>query len=130
MFIALLINPILRFYHIVIHPVFKPILFLLAGSLIHIQYNYQNIYQIKMNYKFHIITQLLVSNILVLSLSKEIIIHDIFPFINPSFPFIILNLGAIFTIIYTLRILLFIKLFLLCYSHLIRYRRKNRRIRS
>merc|ERR1711950_53168 len=49
MFIALLINPILCFYHIIIHSLFKSILFLLAGSLIHIQYNYQNIYQIKMN---------------------------------------------------------------------------------
>jgi NADH-quinone oxidoreductase subunit L len=42
MFIALLINPILCFYHIVVHSLFKSILFLLAGSLIHIQYNYQN----------------------------------------------------------------------------------------
>ena len=43
MFIALLLNPILCFYHIVIHSLFKSILFLFAGSLIHIQYNYQNI---------------------------------------------------------------------------------------
>ena len=36
MFIALLINPILCFYHIIIHSLFKSILSLLAGSLIHI----------------------------------------------------------------------------------------------
>ncbi len=53
MFIALLINPIFSLYHIIIHSLFKAILSLSAGSLIHIQYNYQNIYQIKMNYKFY-----------------------------------------------------------------------------
>ena len=103
MFIALLLNPLLCFYHIVIHSLFKSILFLFAGSLIHIQYNYQNIYQIKMNYKFYWITYLLTSNILILSMSKEIIIHDIFLFINSPFSFIILNLGAIFTTLYTLK---------------------------
>ena len=107
MFIALLINPILCFYHIIIHSLFKSILFLLAGSLIHIQYNYQNIYQIKMNYKFYWITHLLTSNILILSLSKEIIIHDNFLFINSPFSFIILNLGAIFTTPYTLKIYMY-----------------------
>ena len=104
MFIALLINPILRFYHIVIHPVFKPILFLLAGSLIHIQYNYQNIYQIKTNYKFYWITHLLTSNILIVSLSKEIIIHDLLLFCSSYFNFISLILGAVFTTLYTLKI--------------------------
>ena len=107
MFIALLINPILCFYHIIIHSLFKSILFLLAGSLIHIQYNYQNIYQIKMNYKFYWIIYLLTSNILILSLSKEIIIHDIFIFINSPFSFIILNLGAVFTTIYTIKIYMY-----------------------
>ena len=107
MFIALLINPILCFYHIIIHSLFKSILSLLAGSLIHIQYNYQNIYQIKMNYKFYWIIYLLTSNILILSLSKEIIIHDIFLFINSPFAFIITNLGAIFTTLYTLKIYMY-----------------------
>ena len=107
MFIALLINPILCFYHIIIHSLFKSILFLLAGSLIHIQFNYQNIYQIKMNYKFYWIIHLLTSSILILSLSKEIIIHDILLFINSSFSFIILILGAVFTILYTLKIYMY-----------------------
>ena len=106
MFIAILINPILCFYHIIIHSLFKSILFLLAGSLIHIQYNYQNIYQIKMNYKFYWIIHLLTSNILILSLSKEIIIHDIFLFINSAFSFIVVFLGAVFTVPYTLKIYL------------------------
>ena len=103
MFIALLINPILCFYHIMIHSLFKSILSLLAGCLIHIQHNYQNIYQIKMNYSIYWIIYLLTSSILILTLSKEIIIHDTFLFINSPFSFIILNLGAIFTTLYTLK---------------------------
>nr|YP_010729734.1 Nad5 [Neorotalia gaimardi]WEF49974.1 Nad5 [Neorotalia gaimardi] len=104
MFIALLINPILCFYHIIIHSLFKSILFLFAGSLIHIQYNYQNIYQVKMKCKFYWIVYLLTSNILILSISKEIIIHDIYLFLNSPFYFIILYLGAILTILYTFKI--------------------------
>ena len=108
MFIALLINFILCFYHIMIHSLFKSILFLLAGGLIHIQYNYQNIYHIKMNYSIQIWTiYLLTGSILIKTLSKEIIIHDIFLFINSPFSFIILNLGAIFTTLYTLKIYMY-----------------------
>ena len=65
MFIALLINLILCFYHIMIHSLFKSILSLLAGCLIHIQHNYQNIYQIKMNYSIYWIIYLLTSSILI-----------------------------------------------------------------
>ena len=60
-----------------------------------------------MNYKFYLLLYLLTSNILILSLSKEIIIHDIFLFINSPFAFIITNLGAIFTTLYTLKIYMY-----------------------
>ena len=72
-----------------IHSLFKSILSLLAGCLIHIQHNYQNIYQIKMNYSIYWIIYLLTSSILILTLSKEIIIHDTFLFINSPFSFLI-----------------------------------------
>ena len=104
MFISLLLNPILSFYHIIVHSLFKSILFLLAGSLIHIQYNYQNIYQIKFNSNFHIIIHLLSSTILILSYSKEIIIHDLYVFINSYIIFIILLLGSISTLLYSMRL--------------------------
>ncbi len=107
MFIALLLNPILCFYHIIIHSLFKSILFLFAGSLIHIQYNYQNVYQIKSEGKFYWITYLLTSSILVLSISKEIIIHDIVVLINSPFTFVSLSLGAIFTILYAFKAFIF-----------------------
>jgi NADH-quinone oxidoreductase subunit L len=105
MFIGLYINPVLCFYHITIHSLFKSILFLLAGSLIHTQYHYQSTYQIKTKHRFYCITYTLTSSTLVLSLSKETIIHDTFQLINSAIAFILLNLGAVFTIHYTLRIL-------------------------
>ena len=104
MFIAFLINPILCFYHIIIHPSFKSLLFLLAGSLIHIQHNYQNIYRIKMKSRYYWIIYLLTSYILILSISKETIIHNIFLFIITPFSFISLNLGAVFTTLHTFKI--------------------------
>ena len=107
MYIALLINPIICFYHIIIHPSFKSLLFPLAGSLIHMTYNYQNIYWIKINSKFYSITYLLTSNILILSLSKESIIHEIHLFINSYFTFIISIFGAVFTSPYTLKVYMY-----------------------
>ncbi len=53
MFITLLINLILCFYHIIINSIFKSVYFLLAMSLIDIKYSYQNIYQLKITYKFY-----------------------------------------------------------------------------
>jgi len=119
MYIALLINPILCFYHIIIHPSLKSLLFPLAGSLIHMSYNYQNIYCIKINNiscsKFYSITYLLTSNILILSLSKESIIHEIHVFINSYFTFIILFPLFLLHLFFNLLIYQYIRFFIIYY---------------
>ena len=84
MFIALLIDPIICFYHIIVHSLFKSLLFLLAGSLIHCSINYQNIYKIKNNNKLFTIIYLLTSIILILSISKEHIIYYLISSLNSS----------------------------------------------
>lgn len=104
MFIALLINPLLSLYHITVHSLFKSLLFLLGGSLIHIENNYQNIYKMKTNYKLYCIIYILISNTLVLSISKETIIICIVLFISSPFSFSVLIVCAIFTTLYTLKI--------------------------
>jgi len=106
MFITLL-NPILCFYHIVIHPLFKPILFLFIGSFIHIQYNYQNIFQLKLINNNYFILFLLSNNILILSISKETIIHNIIININNNIINTIIIIGSIFTFLYIIKILLY-----------------------
>ena len=105
MFITLL-NPILCFYHIVIHPLFKPILFLFAGSFIHIINNYQNNLQLKLTYQY-IIIFLLVNNILILSISKETIINYNILFINSNILVLLSIIGTIFTFLYIIKILLY-----------------------
>ena len=106
MFIALIINPLICLYHIIIHAIFKSLLFLLSGSLIHIQYNYQSIMKLKIKYTFLKISLLFSGNILIFSLSKEIIIYSSNSIFSSLFIIIILILGTIFTIIYTLNLYL------------------------
>ncbi len=106
MFIALLINPVLTLYHIIIHAIFKSLLFLLTGSLIHIQYHYQSIYKLKIKHTFIKTILLFTGSVLILSLSKETIIYSLNLIFSSLFLILILILGAIYTIIYTFNIYL------------------------
>jgi len=106
MFLAILSVILVPIYHIIIHALFKSLLFLLSGSLIHSEYNNQCIYRLKVTYYFINISFILASSVLILSLSKECIIHYVCGILSSSFIFIILVLGGIFTMIYTMKIYL------------------------
>ena len=106
MFIALLLNPLLCLYHIIIHALFKSLLFLLSGSLIHIQYHYQSIYKLKIKHTFIKTILLFTGSVLILSLSKETIIYSSNSIFSSLFIILILIIGAIYTIIYTFNIYL------------------------
>jgi len=114
MFIALLINPFLTLYHIVIHALFKSLLFLLSGSLIHTQYNYQSINKVKINQTFIKTTLLFTGSVLILSLSKETIIYSSNSIFSLLYITMLLILGTIYTIIYTFNI--YVKCFYYCKS--------------
>jgi NADH:ubiquinone oxidoreductase subunit 5 (subunit L)/multisubunit Na+/H+ antiporter MnhA subunit len=75
MFMALLIDPSLTLFHIIIHAMFKSLLFLFAGSIIHIQYHYQSINRLKTKHAIAKVVLLFGSVVLLLALSKETIIH-------------------------------------------------------
>lgn len=104
MFFILVIPPILRLFHIVIHALFKSLLPLLAGSPILVQANSQAVYRMKINQWFIKIIYLSSSSLLILSISKEVIIHSIEILLIPSFMFMISLLGSVFTTIYSFKI--------------------------
>lgn len=114
MFIALLINPFFTLYHIIIHALFKSLLFLLSGSLIHIQFHYQSINKLKINDSFIKTILLFSSSILILSISKETIIYSSNSIFSSTFIIMLLIIGTIYTIIYNFNI--YVKCFYYCKS--------------
>ena len=103
-FLALLIFPSFSLFHIIVHALFKPMLFLLAGSPIHITSNFQSIYRIKLNNALISIVYILGVLILIFNYSKEGIIHSSNIEYASSFVCIIGLIGAVFTSMHSLKI--------------------------
>lgn len=106
MFLCLLLIPHYALYHIIVHGLFKSLLFLLSGSLIHVQLNFQSIYKMKFNNLMIKISFILGVCVLILSLSKEgiIIYCNILSF---SFIFFISILSILFSLFYCFKYFLY-----------------------
>ena len=103
----LLIFPLISVFHILIHALSKSLLFLLAGSLIHIQLNFQSIYKIKINNS--LIKNLFITGLIILifSLSKEGIIHSSNSMYSSTFVYVLGLISGMLTIIYSLKIYIY-----------------------
>jgi NADH:ubiquinone oxidoreductase subunit 5 (subunit L)/multisubunit Na+/H+ antiporter MnhA subunit len=111
MFIALLIIPLVCLFHIINHALFKSLLFLLAGCLIHVQLKFQSIYKIKLilnkfviQYSLIKIIFLLGGSVLILSFSKEGIIHCCIHIVSSGYLKLFVLICGFLTFIYTLKI--------------------------
>ena len=91
-------------FHIIVHALFKPMLFLLAGSPIHITKSFQSIYRIKLNNALITLVYILGVLILIFNYSKEAIIHSSNIEYASSFVCIIGLIGAVFTSMHSLKI--------------------------
>ena len=103
MFLCVLFFPQYSLYHIIIHGLFKSLLFLLSGSLIHVQLNFQSIYKMRVNNLLIKISFILGVCVLILSLSKEGIIHSSYIMISSSWVFFVLIIGGMLTCFYSSR---------------------------
>jgi len=104
MFIGLSLFPNLSIFHIIVHAIFKSILFMIAGTMIITFINFQSIYQMKFSSQWIGISMMLGSSILIYSISKDIIINGVVMTKSSLFMSIILLMGIVLTSIYSMKI--------------------------
>jgi len=125
MFIAMFCSvPFVCLFHIIVHALFKSCLFLIAGSFIHVQHSFQSVYKLKLFHSFTSLIFVLAGSVLVISLSKEGIIYSTTLSAASSFYALVVVLGGIFTMIYTMKIynLVFCSgMFSFCAFHCFKY---------
>lgn len=108
MFLILLFIPHYVLFHIIIHGVFKSLLFLVSGSLIHVQLSFQSIYIMRISNISIRCSFIMGSSLLIGTLSKEYIINTSLYLISSSFIFIIYSIGGLFTLFYSINLYYFI----------------------
>lgn len=102
-------NSIFSIYHIITHAAFKSLLFLLAGSLIHVSMAYQSFYRLK-SYCYLLKSLFIVSLLLSLfNYSKEFILNYSYLSLSLSAYFYIFTFCIIISFIYSLK--LFVAIF-------------------
>ena len=108
MFLAFYCSSILVLFHIIIHAVFKSILFLISGSLIHSTSNFQSIYKMKITLLFIKLIYIIAGSILIISLSKEFIIISSSFILSSIFIPAVSILGSVGTALYTIKIFYYV----------------------
>ena len=116
MFLSLVINSVLCLLHIIIHALFKSLLFIVSGNLIHIQFNQQSIYRIKILSSVISVSYILLSFISVFCFTKEVIINSLNFGISFSYLFALSLVGSLFTILYSVKIWYYCFVYSIVYS--------------
>jgi NADH:ubiquinone oxidoreductase subunit 5 (subunit L)/multisubunit Na+/H+ antiporter MnhA subunit len=98
-------------YHVIVHAFFKSLLFLLAGSLIHVSANFQSFYRLK-SYCYLLKSLFAVSLLLSLfNYSKELILSYSYVALAVSSHFHLFTLAIVVSVLYSLK--LFVHIFAL-----------------
>jgi len=112
-------NSAFSIYHIVTHAFFKSLLFLLAGSLIHVSLNYQSFYRLK-SYCYLLKSLFIISLLLSLfNYSKEFILNYSYLSLSLSSHFYMFTFAIIVSFVYSLK--LFIAIFSATYFSLLSF---------
>ena len=104
MFFSSLVDPIITIGHIIVHALFKSIMFLALGSLIHLQNSHQSATRLRHSTNGLKTIFISAGSLLIAALSKETIILLFYYSISSLFVSMLLLLGVIFTTMYTLNI--------------------------
>ena len=107
MFLCLLFFAQYSFYHIIIHGLFKFLLFILSGSLIYVQLNFQLCCKMKVNNFVINICFIFALFVLILSLSKEGIINLFYIAFALCYVFMVLVIGGMLTCFYSSKLIKF-----------------------
>ena len=114
MFLALIVSPIYSIYHMLVHALFKSLIFISGGSFIQTQLNHQSIGRIRNNNICSYITILSLSLVMIITLSKEGIIQCL-GYVVVYYVYCISLLGSLLTSLYSLKILFY------CFGYVIGY---------
>jgi len=103
MFISINASMLLCLYHVIIHALFKSLLFIIAGSLIHCNSNNQSINRLHLQHLNQLPFYYSLF-ILIMASSKELIIINVINAFQSSLLIIALNIGFIVTLLYSVNL--------------------------
>jgi hypothetical protein len=95
-------------YHIIVHALFKSLLFLLAGSLIHISFNYQSIFRLRSSSLIIKILFIISLSVLIINFSKESIIYSLIINLNSFFISFIAIFGILCSFLYSIKLIIYL----------------------
>jgi len=102
-------SAVFSLYHVVVHAFFKSLLFLLAGSLIHVSNNWQSFYRLKSS--CYMLKSLFIVSLglSLLNYSKELLLNYSYAALAVSSHFYLFALAIVVSFVYSLR--LFVNVF-------------------
>ena len=104
MFIVMMINGILVIFHLIVHGIYKSMMFIVCGNVIHCSNNFQSIFLVRCLNICMKLSVLIVSLVMIGVISKEDIIFGVINCINGIWVGLVYVFGGILTAVYILNL--------------------------